>query len=325
MSAQAVSRGRAALVTGGAGFIGGHIVERLVREGWTVRVLDDFSTGREENLGACAGHVEILRGDLCDVELTRAACEGVDVIFHEGAIASVSRSVEEPGRSHEVNLSGTLALLEAARQSGVRRIVFASSAAIYGDDDSLPRIESQAPACLSPYAVQKLGGEGYLAAYSEVHGLETVALRYFNVYGPRQDPDSDYAAAIPLFVRAALADDVIHVFGDGEQTRDFIYVDDVVEANLQAAHTDRASGCVMNVASGKRTSVNELLRAIGDRLGRELRISYEPQRVGDVRHSWAEVERARGLLGFNVKVELADGLAYTIDDFTARWAGSIGR
>jgi UDP-glucose 4-epimerase len=325
MSAQAVSGGPTALVTGGAGFIGGHIVERLVREGWSVRVLDDYSTGRDENLAACAGQVEILRGDICDVELTRAACRGVEVIFHEGAIASVSRSVEEPERSHEVNLSGTLTLLEAARQSGVRRIVLASSAAIYGDDDSLPRVESQAPACLSPYAVQKLGGEGYLAAYAEVHGLETVALRYFNVYGPRQDPESDYAAAIPLFVRAALKDDVIHVFGDGEQTRDFVYVDDVVEANLQAARADGVSGGMMNVASGKRTSVNELLAAIGDRLGRQLRISYEPPRAGDVRHSWAEVERAHGLLGFNAKVELADGLASTIDDFAARWAGSVGR
>jgi UDP-glucose 4-epimerase len=320
MCAESVSRSRTALVTGGAGFIGGHIVERLVRDGWTVRVLDDFSSGHEENLSTCAEQIEVVRGDLCDPELIRRASEGAEVIFHEGAIASVSRSVAEPERSHAVNLSGTLGVLEAARRSGVRRVVFASSAAVYGGAAGLPRVESQAPACLSPYAVQKLGGEGYLAAYSELHDVETVALRYFNVYGPRQDPESDYAAAIPLFIRAALASDVVHVFGDGEQTRDFIYIDDIVEANVRAADAPQASGRFMNVASGKRTSVNDLLSSIGDRLGRELRISYEPERPGDIRHSWAGVERARELLGFDARVELAEGLATTIEDFAGRSA-----
>ncbi|MCZ6464985.1 MAG: NAD-dependent epimerase/dehydratase family protein [Proteobacteria bacterium] len=306
-----------ALVTGGAGFIGSHIVDRLVADRWSVRVLDDFSSGREENLARSGREIELIRGDLCDPGTLEAATRGVEVIFHEGAIPSVPRSVADPRGTNAVNLEGTLGVLEAARRNGVRRVVLAASAAAYGDVDLLPLVESGPVRPLSPYALQKYGSELYCTLYASLYGLETVALRYFNVYGPRQDPASDYAAAIPLFVSAALEDRGVTVFGDGEQSRDFVYIDDVVEANLRAAAAPAtsASGRVTNVASGRRTTVNELIEVLSDCVGHPIPVTHDAPRVGDIRHSWAEVSLARELLGWAPSRTLAEGLGFTVDAY----------
>jgi UDP-glucose 4-epimerase len=303
-----------ALVTGGAGFIGGHLVERLVSDGWQVRVLDDFSSGRASNLSACEGRFELHRGDLTDVDLLDRAVSGTDVIFHEGAIASVPQSIDDPERTHHVNTTGTLRVLQAARRHGVRRVVFAASSAAYGNDETLPKREDQRPDILSPYAAQKYASELYLGLFHDLYGLETVALRYFNVYGPRQDPKSDYAAVIPLFIAAALREKTLRIHGDGEQTRDFVYVDDVVEANLLAAGAPGVGG-VYNVASGRRTSVNDLVRVISSCVGREVDVKFEDERAGDVRHSWADIDRTRAALGFTPSVDLQTGLERTVDAF----------
>jgi UDP-glucose 4-epimerase len=306
---------RRALVTGGAGFIGGHLVERLVRDGWRVRVLDDFSTGREANLARSAAEIEVLRGDLRDAALLARALAGVEVVFHEGAIPSVPRSVAEPVLTHEVNATGTLALLEAARRAGVRRLVFAGSCAVYGNGPELPKREALRPEPESPYALQKLAGEEYCRLATRLHGFETVALRYFNVYGPRQDPKSDYAAVVPRFVEACLAGCAPTIYGDGEQTRDFVFVGDVVEANLLAAHSAKAVGTVVNVASGVRTSLNALLAAIQGITGTRLAANHQPARPGDVRHSLACLARAEALLGYRPRASLETGLAATIEGF----------
>jgi nucleoside-diphosphate-sugar epimerase len=303
-----------ALVTGGAGFIGSHLVDRLVSVGWSVRVLDDFSTGRERNLERSREEVELIRGDVSQEGVLEEALRGVDLVFHQAAMPSVPQTIREPRRSHAVNLSATLALLEAARRSGVRRVVFAASCAAYGDDPSLPKREESPVRPLSPYALQKLAAERYCWLYSELYGLETVALRYFNVYGPRQDPASDYAAVVPRFLAAALQGRSVCVHGDGEQTRDFVFVGDVVEANLcAAAAPPRVSGCVVNVASGRQTSVDELRRAVGECVGCELEALHEAAREGDVRRSWADVSRARELLGWVPATDLAQGLRNTVD------------
>jgi len=304
-----------ALVTGGAGFIGSHLVSRLLREGWEVRVLDDFSSGREENLAALERDVEVIREDVCDRAALATAAAGVEVIFHQAAIASVERSLREPLRTNAVNLEGSLSVLEAAREQSVRRVILAASAAAYGDRGPLPKVESHPVSPLSPYAVQKHGSELYFRLYAGLYPLETVSLRYFNVYGPRQDPESDYAAAIPLFISAARRGEVLRIFGDGEQTRDFVFVDDVVEANLRAATAERVSGQVINVASGRRTSVNELVGAIGECMSRQLATQYEAPRVGDIRDSWADIARARELLGFEPAVSLKRGIELTISAF----------
>jgi len=306
---------RRALVTGGAGFIGSHLVGRLLAEGFAVRVLDDFSSGRQANLADVEDDIELWRGDVRDDEIVARAVSGVDVVFHQAAIASVPRSVAEPLETNAVNLAATVGLLEAARRHGVRRVVFAASSAAYGDDPILPKSESLPPRPLSPYAVQKYASELYLQVYARLHSLETVALRYFNVYGPRQDPKSDYAAVIPLFVTAALEGSPVRIYGDGEQTRDFVYVSDVAEANLLAATAPGVSGEVLNVASGRRTSVNELARVIGDCLGRRIETLHQPPRAGDVPHSWADVSRCQRLLGFEAKVSLEQGLELTVEDF----------
>jgi UDP-glucose 4-epimerase len=304
---------RSALVTGGAGFIGGHLVDRLVRDGWRVRVLDDFSSGREQNLARSAGHFELLRGDLCDAALLARALAGVELVFHQAAIPSVPRSVAEPARTHRVNATGTLELLGAARQSGARRLVFAASCAVYGNGEQLPKQEEMRPEPESPYALQKLAGEEYCRLYTRLYGFETVALRYFNVYGPRQNPASDYAAVVPRFVEACLSGSAPTIYGDGEQTRDFVFVEDVVAANLLAASSQKAAGCVMNVASGRRISLNELLRAIQSLAGSDLAPLHPPARAGDVRHSLASIARAEALLGYRPRASLIDGLAATLD------------
>ena len=304
---------RTALVTGGAGFIGSHLVDRLLETGWRVRLLDDFSSGREANVAHLNGHAELLRGDLRDRDLLARVLAGVEVVFHQGAVPSVPRSVAEPERTNDVNVTGTLGVLEAARRAGVRRVVFASSSSAYGDTPVLPKVETMAPCPLSPYALQKYAGERYCQLYHRLYGFETVALRYFNVYGPRQDPASEYAAVIPRFVRACLAGEPPTVFGDGEQTRDFTFVGDAVAANLLAADAPRAAGEVMNVAGGRRISLNQLLGEIRSLTHSRVEARYLPARAGDVRDSLADLSRARELLGYEPRVELRAGLARTIE------------
>ena len=307
---------RKALVTGGAGFIGGHIVERLVAEGWSVRVLDDLSSGKEENLACVRDQIEFIEGDIRKGDTVAAAVDGIEVIFHQGAVPSVPVSVREPLRTNAVNIGGTVGILEAARRAGVRRVVFAASSAAYGDGEELPKVETLPPRCLSPYALQKYAGEMYCHQYTVLHGLETVALRYFNVYGPRQDPESEYAAVIPKFVSACLSGQAPTIYGDGEQTRDFVFVGDVAKANLLAADADRAPGAVINVAAGRRTSLNQLWAGIRSITGSDLEPVYEPVRSGDVRDSVADVGRARELLDFTAGVELAEGLGQTVEYFS---------
>ena len=306
---------RSALVTGGAGFIGGHLAERLLAEGWSVRVLDDFSSGRESNLAGCGGRVDLVRGDVRDPDTLARALDGVEVIFHHAAVASVPRSVAEPLRTNSVNIGGTLMVLETARAAGVRRVVYAASSSVYGDDRTQPKLESMQAAPLSPYALQKFAGEEYCRLYHAFYGLETVCLRYFNVYGPRQDPESEYAAVIPRFATAALSGTPAEIYGDGEQTRDFVFVGDAVEANLLAADAKAASGQVMNIASGRRTSLNQLWEEICDLVGVTLEARYAAPRPGDVRDSLASVERAGELLGYEPSVDLREGLRQTIESF----------
>jgi len=303
---------RLALVTGGAGFIGSHVVAELLEEGWGVRVLDDFSSGSPTNLCSVAGRIEVVRGDVRDGEALAKVAAGVEVIFHLAAIASVPGSIEAPVHSHDVNLGGTLKTLEAARSCGVRRVVFASSSAIYGGGRP-PLLETGPAAPVSPYGVQKLAAEHYLRLYADLYGIETVALRYFNAYGERQDPRSDYAAVIPLFLSAAASGAPLRVHGDGEQTRDFVHVRDVARANCLAADAAVVSGACFNVASGRATRVTDLVSAVSDAVGREVRVESGPPRAGDVRHSWANVEAARRDLGFESRIELAAGIRRALE------------
>lgn len=306
---------RLALVTGGAGFIGSHLVERLLGQGYAVRVLDDLSSGREQNLAAAAGAAELLRGDCRDPAAAAAAVRGADVVFHEAALPSVARSVEDPVGSNRINLDGTLQLLEAARSAGVRRFVFAGSSAAYGNGPESPKRETLPPEPLSPYAAQKVAGEHYCRVFAECYGLHTVVLRYFNVYGPRQDPSSPYSGVISLFMTALLAGNAPRIYGDGGQTRDFVEVGDVALANQLAAERDVPPGTVVNVASGRTTSILELFQGVRAAVGgtaEQVEPRFLPARAGDVRHSLADIGRARALLGFAPAVALADGLARTV-------------
>ena len=312
------SRGRTALVTGGAGFIGGHLAQKLCADGWNVRVLDDFSTGRETNLAAIADQVEIVRGDIRDEATVARVVRDVEVAFHEAAVPSVPRSVAEPLRTNSVNVEGTLRVLESARHAGVRRVVYAASSSAYGDTPVLPKVETMPANPLSPYALQKYAGEVYCRLYTQLYGLETVALRYFNVYGPRQDPRSEYAAVIPKFITACLRGESPVIYGDGEQTRDFTMVRDAVRANLLAADAPRASGFVCNVAAGSRTSLNQLFAAIREQTGARVESRHEKPRGGDVRDSLASLERSRELLGYQPSVDLREGLRLTIESFVER-------
>ena len=308
---------RPALVTGGAGFIGSHLVDALLDQGFRVRVIDDFSSGREENLADARGRFELLRGDFTDPEVAARAVEGVELVFHQGAVPSVPRSVAEPVRTNRVNVDGTLAVLEAARGAGVRRLVYAASSSAYGDTEVLPKVETLPADPRSPYALQKHVGEVYCRLYHELYGLETVALRYFNVFGPRQDPRSTYAAVVPRFATACLRGEPPRIHGDGEQSRDFTYVADTVRANLLAADAPGAVGRVINVAGGWRITMNRLLAEIQEIVGSELEPIHEPARPGDVRHSLADLSRARDLLGFEPAVPLAEGLRRTIESLKA--------
>lgn len=309
------STGRLALVTGGAGFIGGHLVEGLLAADWSVRVLDDLSTGSEQNLERVKDRIEFVRGDIRDVDGLERMMGGVEVVFHQAAMASVPRSVEMPLLTNSINVDGTLLVLEVARKSGVRRVVYAASSSAYGDTAVLPKVETLPAAPRSPYALQKYAGEVYCRLYSELYGLETVSLRYFNIFGPRQDPNSEYAAVIPRFVTAAIAGRQPVIYGDGNQTRDFTYVENAVQANLLAADAKRASGSVINIAAGKRTSLNDLWRDIRDIVGADVEPRYADPREGDVRDSLADLTRATDLLGYRPNIDLDVGLARTIEGF----------
>lgn len=301
------------LVTGGAGFIGSHIVERLLRDGQSVRVLDNFATGKRENLAPFAGRIDLFEGDLRKPADCAKACAGIEIIFHEGAVPSVPKSVEDPTTTHEANINGTFNILMAARDAGCRRLVFAASSSAYGDQPELPKRETAKPAPLSPYAAHKLLGEYYLSVFYKCWGLETISLRYFNVFGPRQDPKSQYAAAIPAFVTAIINDKPPTIFGDGEQTRDFTFIDNVVHANMLAASAPKVEGQVVNIACGERVSVNQIIAQINQLLGKNVSCNYVPDRPGDVKHSLADIALARKLIGFEPVVSFADGLRRAIE------------
>ncbi|HUT73651.1 MAG TPA: SDR family oxidoreductase [Armatimonadota bacterium] len=300
------------LVTGGAGFIGSHICEELLRRGQWITILDNFSTGHRENLRDLERELRIIKGDLRDVVTVREAMRGSDYVLHQGALPSVPRSVADPIATHQVNTEGTLNVLVAARDAGIKRVVFASSSSVYGDTPLLPKREDMAPNPKSPYAVSKLAGEHYCRVFYEIYGLETVALRYFNVFGPRQDPDSQYAAVIAKFTRALLDGGEITVYGDGEQTRDFTYVANVVEANLLATGAPGAAGKVFNIACGDQVSLNQVIRHLAELVHRESEVVYQPPRAGDVKHSRADIASASSVLGYRVKVAFDEGLARTL-------------
>jgi UDP-glucose 4-epimerase len=308
------------LVTGGGGFIGSNLVRALVERGDDVRVLDNFSTGARANLAELANDVEVAEGELRSYERVHAATRGVEVVFHQGALPSVPRSVQDPLTTSAVNVEGTLNVLLAARDEGVRRVVCASSSSVYGNSGELPRFETAHPDPISPYGVSKLAAERYCVSFSRVYPLETVALRYFNVFGPNQDPTSQYSAVVPRFITAIADGRPIAVYGDGEQRRDFTYVENVVEANLAAAAAERVSGAVLNVATGRPTTVNELAETIGSLLGRSVERDEQPERTGDVRDSWADITRARELLGWEPRTGLEEGLRLTAEYFLQRTA-----
>lgn len=301
------------LVTGGAGFIGSHIAEELLRQGEHVRILDNLCTGKRENVEVLQGDVEFIEGDICDEATMKRVVRDVEVIFHEAAIPSVPRSIEDPFATNRASVDGTLEVLLAARDAHVRRVIYASSSSVYGDNPALPSVETQPTMPISPYGVAKLTGEHYTRVFHHCYGIETVSLRYFNVFGPRQDPTSMYAGVTPIFVRELLAGHRPRIFGDGEQTRDFTYVSDVVQANLKAASAAGAPGGVFNAGAGRRTSVNRLYEIIADILSVRIRPRHDPPRPGDIRHSLADVSAARQVLGYEPEVSVADGLRLTVE------------
>ncbi|MCK4414514.1 MAG: SDR family oxidoreductase [Candidatus Eisenbacteria sp.] len=311
------------LVSGGAGFIGSHLAEHLLGEGEAVRVLDDFSTGSRDTVASLQAKygaaLEVIEGDVADEEACRRAVVGVAFVFHQAALASVPRSLEDPLATNRANVAGTLCLLQAAREARVHRFIYAASSSVYGDAPTLPKVETMRPAPLSPYALTKYVGEEYARLFAEHFGLETVALRYFNVFGPRQDPDSAYSAVIPLFVKRLLRGEPPVIHGDGEQSRDFTYIANVVDANLAACHTPGASGAY-NIACGEQISLLAILARLQEILGTKISPCHEDPRPGDVKHSRADISRAQAELGYRPKVSLDDGLATTVEYFRRRFS-----
>ncbi len=301
------------LVTGGAGFIGSNLAAALVQRGDAVVVLDNFSTGKRENLDGIHDRVQLVEGSITDLAVVRRAMQGVDFVLHQAALASVQRSVDDPITSNEVNVKGTLNVLVAARDAGVKRLVYAASSSAYGDTEELPKHEDMPARPLSPYAVQKWVNEHYCKVFSSLYNLDTVCLRYFNVFGPRQDPASDYAAVIPIFVTRLLAGTPPTIYGDGEQSRDFTFIENVVDANLKACEGAPKQGAVVNIACGARYTLNTLFANICDLLGVAAQPRYAPARVGDVKHSMADITQARKLLGFEPRVDFATGLRRTVE------------
>ena len=300
------------LVTGGAGFIGSHIVEELVSRGESVRVLDNFMTGKRENIAPFLDEIDLIDGDICDLAVCRAAVKGVDYVLHQAALPSVPRSVENPIITHEINATGTLNLLTAARDEGVKSFVFASSSSVYGADPRMPKVEGEEGTLLSPYAVSKLAGEKYCQVFNELFEFNAICLRYFNVFGPRQDPSSQYAAAVPLFITRMMAGKQPVIYGDGEQSRDFTFVKNIVHANLLAAKAHKAGGEVMNVACHDQITVNTLIDKIKTKLGVAMEPIYEPPRPGDIKHSFADIGKALRLIAYEPIVSFDEGLEKTI-------------
>lgn len=300
------------LVTGGAGFIGSHLVDSLLAAGWSCRLLDNFSTGSLRNLSHILDQIELIEGDIRDLETVRRAVDGVEVVFHQAALPSVPRSINDPLTTHAVNATGTLNVLSAARESGVRRVVYASSSSVYGDSRQLPKREDMLTMPKSPYASSKLAGEHYCRAFLTAYGLETVCLRYFNVFGPRQDPDSQYAAVIPRFICALLDGAEVCIYGDGSQTRDFTYVANIVQANILAATAPQAAGRAYNIACGARTSLLSLLDMLSSFTGASPRVAFGVSRKSDVRDSLADISQACSLLGYKPETDIQQGLQETV-------------
>jgi UDP-glucose 4-epimerase len=311
------------LVTGGAGFIGSHLVARLVKDRAKVRVLDNLCTGSMKNLAGLEKSIDFIEGSITDEAVVARAVEGCEVVFHQAALASVPRSVEFPLETHATCATGTAILLDASRKSGVKRLVYAASSSAYGNRPELPKQERHVPEVLSPYAAGKLAGELYCEAFAASYGLETVRLRYFNVFGPRQDPKSPYSAVIPLFISALQAGMQPTIFGDGTQSRDFVYVENVVDANLAAATATGVNGKVYNVAHGEPLTVAELLKELCRLMGKPFQPNFAPPRAGDVLHSWADISTARRELGFQPKIGLHEGLQRTVDWYLAEAAESV--
>ena len=305
------------LVTGGAGFIGSNIAERLLQLGHEVRVLDDFSSGRRENLATFVKNIDLIEGDIRDFDTACRAAKGMDFVLHQAALPSVPRSVADPITSNAVNITGTLNMLEASRRAGIRRFVMASSSSIYGESEELPKHEKMIPSPLSPYAVNKLTDEYYCRVYWTLYQLPTVCLRYFNVFGPRQDPKSEYAAVIPRFITALQTGKQPTVYGDGEQSRDFTYVENAVNANILATENDKMSGGIFNCACGSQYTLNQLLDRLRKILGSDLQAHYDPPRAGDIKHSFAAVEKLKAQ-GFKVTVDFEEGLKRTVAFFAGQ-------
>jgi nucleoside-diphosphate-sugar epimerase len=306
------------LITGGAGFIGSSLARALIARGDRVRVIDNFFSGRRENLADVSKDVELVEADIRDEAALERALSGIELVFHEAAIPSVPRSLADPIGSHDANATGTLKLLHASKRAGVRRVVYAASSSAYGDTPTLPKVETMRPMPLSPYAVAKLAGEHYCQVFAGAYGLETVSLRYFNVFGPHQDPKSEYAAVIPRFVTAALGGKGVTVYGDGTQSRDFCFIDNTVEANLAAGSAPGASGQVFNVACGAAINLNDVVRLVGEIVGHAVPITYAPGRVGDVKHSLADITAARERLGYRGAISFAEGLKRTVAWYAGR-------
>jgi UDP-glucose 4-epimerase len=302
------------LITGGAGFIGSHLTEALIQQGAPVRILDNFSTGRRENIVHLLDRIELTEGDIRDLDTVRRAMQGMDFVLHQAALPSVSRSVLDPATTHEVNATGTLNVLIAALEAKMKRVVFASSSSVYGNSPTLPKREDMPTEPISPYAVSKLAGESYCRAFTHVYGLETACLRYFNVFGPRQDPNSEYAAAIPRFVTLMLKGERPTIYGDGLQSRDFTYVANAVRANLLACQAEQAAGGVFNVACGEQHTLLKVIDTLNHILGRNLRPAFAAPRPGDIRDSLASIARASQILGYRPETNLKAGL-----EFTAQW------
>ncbi len=300
------------LVTGGAGFIGSNIAAKLVSQECFVRVIDNLLTGKKSNLAAVSDKIEFIEADMGDEAAAREAMKDIDVVLHQGALPSVPRSVDDPAATHKHCVDATFTLLLAARDAGVKRFVFAASSSAYGDTPTLPKVETMLPGPLSPYAAAKLVGEYYAKVFSDVFGLETISLRYFNIFGPNQDPTSQYAAAIPAFVTAIIKDQPPTIYGDGEQSRDFTYIDNVVEANLLAARAKQTAGQVINIACGRAVTVNEIIDMINTSLGKSIKPTYTDPRPGDVKHSLADVTAAKKLIGYKPIVQFEQGLKKAI-------------
>lgn len=300
------------LVTGGAGFIGSHISEKLVVKGHSVRILDNFSTGKKDNIAKFLDRIELIEADIRDFEACRRAAEGVDCVLHQAALTSVPLSIEDPLSTNEVNITGTLNLLLASREMKIKRFVFASSAAVYGDDPGLPKEESMAGIPLSPYAASKQVGETYCQVFCRLYNLPTVRLRYFNVFGPRQDPSSQYASVIPNFIGKMIKGESPVIFGDGEQSRDFLYVSNVVEANILASRSSEASGRVFNIAGGETITINSLVHSLNEVLDKDIEPSYSEPRPGDIKLSLADISRARKMLKYEPSFSFMEGLRETV-------------